>query len=51
MVDIIISLHGKPVVIKGIFKDGVNYIPIRFIENMGYKVDGIGSNVNIEYRE
>ena len=51
LVDIIISLHGKPVVIKGIFKDGVNYIPIRFIENMGYKVDGIGSNVNIEYRE
>ena len=51
LVDISISLHGKPVVIKGIFKDGVNYIPIRFVESMGYKVDGIGSNVNIEYRE
>lgn len=46
-----INLHGKETEIKGIFKDGVNYIPIRFLEKLGYKVDWQNETVIIDYKK
>ena len=33
-----IKLHGEPKVIEGFKKDRVNYVPIRFLEQLGYKI-------------
>ncbi|HHY42991.1 MAG TPA: N-acetylmuramoyl-L-alanine amidase [Thermoanaerobacterales bacterium] len=45
-----INLHGKKTEIKGIFKDDVNYIPIRFLEKLGYEIGWENGVVTIEYR-
>lgn len=34
-----INFKGKLIDVKGIFKDGTNYVPIRFLENAGLKID------------
>ena len=46
-----IKLHGKDLKVEGIYNEGTNYIPARFLEKLGYKVDGSNNNVNIEYKE
>lgn len=46
-----IKLHGKDLKIEGIYKEGTNYIPVRFLESLGYKLDGNNNNVTIEYKE
>ena len=48
-----ISLHGKLIEIKGIYKDNTNYIPVRFLENMGYQIDwdNDSKTVLIDYKE
>lgn len=38
-VDVKINYKGKPITIQGILRDGTNYIPIRTLEQFGYKVD------------
>lgn len=47
-----IKLHGEPKVIKGFKKDRVNYIPIRFLEQLGYKIgwDDKTETVLIDYK-
>lgn len=37
--DIKISLNGKDMKIKGICQNGTNYIPVRFLEDVGLKVN------------
>lgn len=46
-----ISLHGRKLETKGIFRDGTNYIPSRFLEQMGYALDWRDNTVIIEYRK
>lgn len=48
-----VSIHGQQKEIEGFKKDGVNYIPIRFLEQLGYKVDWDSSTetVHIDYRK
>lgn len=49
LVDIRIKLHDKDITVKGVFEDGINYIPIRFLENMGYKIDWNKGIVEVDY--
>lgn len=44
-----ISLHGKEVEVKGIYEEGTNYIPIRFLEQLGYDIDWQNGTVIINY--
>lgn len=46
-----ISLHGKKLEVEGIYKDKTNYIPIRFLEQLGYKVEWEDGKVTINYKE
>ena len=46
-----LNLHGKDIEVEGIFKDKTNYVPIRFIEDLGYKVTWKDGKVNINYRK
>lgn len=48
-----ISLHGKLIEIKGIYKDNTNYIPVRFLERLGYQVgwDDETNTILIDYKE
>lgn len=34
-----INIHGHQKEIEGFKKDGINYVPIRFLEQLGYKID------------
>ncbi|MGJ0848204.1 N-acetylmuramoyl-L-alanine amidase [Tissierella praeacuta] len=45
-----IILHGKEIDVAGIYKDKTNYIPVRFLEMLGYSVKGQGTNIVIEYK-
>ncbi len=45
-----INLHGRKTETEGIFRDGTNYIPIRFLEQMGYDLDWRNNTVIIEYK-
>lgn len=49
-----LNLHGKDLEVEGIIEKGVNgdtnHIPIRFIEELGYKVGYKDSKVTIEYK-
>lgn len=45
-----ITLHGKEIDVEGIYKDKTNYIPVRFLEMLGYSVKGQGTNIVIEYK-
>ena len=48
-----ISLHGRLIETKGIYKDKTNYIPVRFLEKLGYRIswDDKSKTVIIEYKE
>ena len=39
--DIKININNKDKVIKGIVKEGTNYVPIRLLEDLGYKISWI----------
>lgn len=45
-----INLHGKEIDVEGIYKDKTNYIPVRFLEMLGYSIKGQGTNIVIEYK-
>lgn len=45
-----INLHGKELEVEGIFKDKTNYIPVRFLEKLGYSLDWKDSTIIIEYK-
>lgn len=47
-----ISLHGKEIEIEGIYKDNINYIPVRALEKLGYVVgwDKANKTVTVEYK-
>lgn len=34
-----INLHGRELQVEGIFENKTNYIPVRFLEQLGYKID------------
>ena len=46
-----LNLHGRDIEVEGIFLDKTNYVPIRFIEDLGYKVTWKDGKVNINYRK
>lgn len=48
-----IKIHGKEKSIKGIYKDGTNYVPIRFLEILGYAIgwEQGTKTVTIKYKE
>lgn len=48
-----INLHGKSLEVQGIYKDKTNYIPVRFLEKLGYRIswDDKSKTVIIEYKE
>lgn len=45
-----ISLHGYKLHINGIRKNGVNYVPIRILEQLGYQVGWNDGVVTIDYK-
>lgn len=45
-----INLHGKDIKVSGIFREKINYIPVRFLEQLGYKIGWEDGKVTIEYR-
>ena len=47
-----ISLHGREIEVPGIYKDNINYIPIRALEKLGYTIDWDKASkmVTIEYK-
>ncbi|SCL88130.1 peptidoglycan recognition protein family protein [Sporanaerobacter sp. PP17-6a] len=45
-----ISLHGKQLETDGIHQDGINYIPIRFLEKLGYQIGWQDETVTINYK-
>lgn len=47
-----ISLHGKNIEVKGIYKDNTNYIPVRTLEKLGYVIgwDKANKTVTVEYK-
>ncbi|WP_333638226.1 N-acetylmuramoyl-L-alanine amidase [Tissierella praeacuta] len=45
-----IILHDKEIDVTGIYKDKTNYIPVRFLEMLGYSIKGQGTNIVIEYK-
>ncbi|NLY46751.1 MAG: N-acetylmuramoyl-L-alanine amidase [Tissierella sp.] len=45
------NLHGRELEVEGIYKDNTNYIPIRFLEKLGYKIDWKDGTVIVDYRE
>lgn len=46
-----IKLHGRELEIEGIFKNKTNYIPVRFLEQLGYEVDWQDGIVIVDYKE
>lgn len=46
-----ILLHGKDIEVEGIFLDKTNYVPIRFLEELGYAVSWKNGKVHINYRK
>lgn len=46
-----IKLHGKDLEIQGVFKNKTNYIPVRFLENLGYEVGWKDNTVIIDYKK
>lgn len=46
-----IKLHDKEIEVEGYFREGINYIPVRFLENMGLDLDWQEGTVIIEYRK
>lgn len=48
-----LNLHGRELQVEGIFENKTNYIPVRFLEKLGYRIDWDNENkiVLINYRE
>ncbi len=46
-----VNLHRKQLDVEGIYREGTNYIPIRFLESLGYKIDWENGTVVIDYKE
>ena len=46
-----INLHGQDLEVEGIRTDNTNYVPIRFIEQLGYSVTWKDGKVHINYRK
>ncbi|AOY76697.1 N-acetylmuramoyl-L-alanine amidase family protein [Clostridium formicaceticum] len=46
-----LNIHGMPSQVEGIFYENKNYVPVTFLRELGYKVTGHGTNVEIEYRK
>ncbi|MGF7057370.1 N-acetylmuramoyl-L-alanine amidase [Brassicibacter mesophilus] len=48
-----LSIHGQYEEVEGIFKDGINYVPVRFLEQLGYKISWNQENkiIEINYRK
>lgn len=48
-----INLHGKELEVEGFKQNNTNYIPVRFLENMGYQIDwdNDSKTVLIDYKE
>lgn len=44
------KMHDKEIEIDGIYKDGKNYIPIRFLEQIGYVVLWDKGEIKVEYK-
>ena len=51
LVDISLIVHGQQVVVQGVFKDNINYIPVKFLESLGYIIEGTGNVVKVEYNK
>lgn len=49
--EIKIKLHDKDITVKGIYEKGTNYIPVRFLERLGYKIDWVNGIVTIDYND
>ena len=45
-----VILHGKKIEVEGKFIENKNYVPIRILEQLGYKVDWDGENVLVDYK-
>lgn len=50
-VDLPVVIHGKEVVLKAIKYADTNYVPIRTLELLGYKVGYNNGKVTVEYKE
>lgn len=50
LIDMKVKLHGRDLIIKGIHNDGINYIPIRFLEQLGYNVERSNGTIEINYK-
>ena len=46
-----ISLHGKELEVEGIYQNNINYIPVRFLEKLGYDIGWENGIVIIDYKE
>lgn len=48
-----VKVHNKDMLVDGIYEEQTNYIPIRFLEELGYKVDWDQANqtVLVEYKK
>lgn len=46
-----INLHGKELEVDGIFQEQTNYVPIRFLETLGYEIGWDKGLVIINYKE
>lgn len=46
-----ISLHGKKLEVEGIYQNNINYIPVRFLEKLGYDIGWENGIVIIDYKE
>lgn len=45
-----IDLHGTELEEEGIYQNKTNYIPVRFLEKLGYDVQGQGTRIKIKYK-
>ena len=50
LTDIKIKLHDKDLTVKGIYNDGINYIPVRFLEQLGYDISWNNGVIEIDYK-
>lgn len=52
LINIRLNLHGKDIEVEGIFQNDTNYIPVKFLRELGYNVgwDNKSNTVTIEYK-
>lgn len=48
-----LDIHNKKKEVEGIVQDGINYVPVRLLEDLGYKVSWSQANktVKVEYND